>query len=168
MRDELVEASMETIRISVLWASAVAKHVGIQPTDLFAIAFLLEALTATAGELMETTGLTSGATTAMIDRLVSAGVVARERDPEDGRRVIVRLIEPPPSVEFIRRVTSQEIRKAVRQAGGIPAKDWQTVHTATSTAVRRAIEGFGRPIETPSKRVVSKGKEEASRGSSNT
>jgi DNA-binding PadR family transcriptional regulator len=37
-------------------------------------------------------GLTTGAITGMIDRLEKAGFVRRERDPEDGRRVIVRLI----------------------------------------------------------------------------
>lgn len=46
---------------------------------------------ATAGQLAELTGLTTGAITGMLNRLEEAGLVRRERDPEDGRRVIVRL-----------------------------------------------------------------------------
>ncbi|MGN6675627.1 MAG: MarR family winged helix-turn-helix transcriptional regulator [Thermomicrobiales bacterium] len=44
----------------------------------------------TAGQLAELTGLTTGAITAVVDRLERAGYVARERDPHDRRRVIVR------------------------------------------------------------------------------
>jgi predicted transcriptional regulator len=46
---------------------------------------------ATAGQLADLTGLTTGAITGMLNRLEEAGLVSRERDPNDGRRVIVRL-----------------------------------------------------------------------------
>jgi DNA-binding MarR family transcriptional regulator len=46
----------------------------------------------TAGQLADLTGLTTGAITGMINRLEEAGLVRRERDPNDGRRVIVRLV----------------------------------------------------------------------------
>ena len=36
-------------------------------------------------------GLTTGTFTAILNRLEKAGLVRRERDPNDGRRVIVRL-----------------------------------------------------------------------------
>src|SRR5205807_3053625 len=45
----------------------------------------------TAGQLADLTGLTTGAITGMLNRLEEAGLVRRERDPNDGRRVIVRL-----------------------------------------------------------------------------
>jgi hypothetical protein len=45
----------------------------------------------TAGQLAELTGLTTGAITGMLNRLEEAGLVTRERDPADARRVIVRL-----------------------------------------------------------------------------
>src|SRR6266536_6052904 len=45
----------------------------------------------TAGQLADLTGLTTGAITGMLNRLEKAGLVRRERDPNDGRRVIVRL-----------------------------------------------------------------------------
>jgi DNA-binding MarR family transcriptional regulator len=53
---------------------------------------LLESLgSTTAGQLADLTGLTTGAVTGMLNRLEEAGLVRRERDPNDGRRVIVRL-----------------------------------------------------------------------------
>ena len=45
----------------------------------------------TAGQLADLTGPTTGAITGMLNRLEEAGLVRRERDPDDGRRVIVRL-----------------------------------------------------------------------------
>ncbi len=45
----------------------------------------------TAGQLADLTGLTTGAITGILSRLEEAGLVSRERDPDDGRRVIVRL-----------------------------------------------------------------------------
>jgi DNA-binding MarR family transcriptional regulator len=44
-----------------------------------------------AGSLARTLGVTSGATTRVIDSLVASGHVAREPDPTDRRRVLVRL-----------------------------------------------------------------------------
>src|SRR5690349_17459465 len=53
---------------------------------------LLESVgAATAGQLADLTGLSTGAITGMLNRLEEAGLVRRERDPSDGRRVIVQL-----------------------------------------------------------------------------
>ena len=46
----------------------------------------------TAGQLAVVVGLTTGAITGMLNRLEEAGLVRRERDKSDGRRVIVRLV----------------------------------------------------------------------------
>ncbi len=44
------------------------------------------------GQFAELMGLTTGAITGMIDRLEKAGLVRRERDPQDGRQAIVRIV----------------------------------------------------------------------------
>ena len=44
-----------------------------------------------AGQLADLMGMTTGATARILKRLEEAGLVRRERDPNDGRRVIVRL-----------------------------------------------------------------------------
>lgn len=70
---------------------AAASRTGMAVTDLEVIDLLESAGPMTAGQLADLTGLTTGAITGMINRLEEAGLVRRERDPADGRRVIVRL-----------------------------------------------------------------------------
>jgi DNA-binding MarR family transcriptional regulator len=60
-------------------------------TDLQVMDILESSGPTTAGQLADLTGLTTGAITGMLNRLEEAGLVRRERDPNDGRRVIVRL-----------------------------------------------------------------------------
>jgi DNA-binding MarR family transcriptional regulator len=70
----------------------IAGVLGLHRTDLAGVDFLYAKQGAcTAGELSKATGLSSGATTTLIDRLEKAGFVAREDDPNDRRRQMVRL-----------------------------------------------------------------------------
>ncbi len=70
---------------------AAATRIGITVTDMQVIDVLNLTGPMTAGQLADLTGLTTGAITGMLNRLEEAGLVRRERDPNDGRRVIVRL-----------------------------------------------------------------------------
>lgn len=70
---------------------AAAARRGLTVTDLQVIDILDSAGPTTAGQLADLTGLTTGAITQMLDRLEEAGRVRRERDPNDGRRVIIQL-----------------------------------------------------------------------------
>ncbi|HEX6480951.1 MAG TPA: MarR family winged helix-turn-helix transcriptional regulator [Ktedonobacteraceae bacterium] len=60
-------------------------------TDMQVIDILDSTGPSTAGRLADLTGLTTGSITGMLNRLEEAGLVRRERDPSDGRRVIVQL-----------------------------------------------------------------------------
>lgn len=60
-------------------------------TDIQVLDILADGNPLTAGQLADLTGLTTGAITGMINRLEKSGHVSRERDPDDGRRVLVRL-----------------------------------------------------------------------------
>lgn len=75
----------------VLFHHALAERVGLNATDSRTLASLDEHGSATAGELAEVTGLTTGAVTKIIDRLERGGFVSRQSDPADRRRVIVTL-----------------------------------------------------------------------------
>ncbi|HEX5415415.1 MAG TPA: MarR family transcriptional regulator [Chloroflexota bacterium] len=75
---------------TVLFSQAMAERLGLTPSDLECLGFLLEEGAATAGRLAEITGLTSGAITGVVDRLERAGYVNREPDPSDRRRVVIR------------------------------------------------------------------------------
>jgi DNA-binding MarR family transcriptional regulator len=95
-RPELLKKIDEMLRKvsaqSVLISDLVAGLVGLNSTDLECLDLLLLAGPTTAGKLAEHTGLTSGATTAVIDRLERAGLVTRRRDHEDRRRVLVEIV----------------------------------------------------------------------------
>ena len=70
---------------------AAAARTGMTVTDIEVIDNLDSVGPMPAGQLADLTGLTTGAITGMLNRLEEAGLVRRERDPMDGRRVIVRL-----------------------------------------------------------------------------
>jgi DNA-binding MarR family transcriptional regulator len=77
----------------VMQVQASAEAAGLNTTDWHALSVLGLAGRLTAGELAERTGLTTGATTRLIDRLERAGHARRVTDPADRRRVNV---EPMP------------------------------------------------------------------------
>jgi DNA-binding MarR family transcriptional regulator len=70
----------------------VAQRLGLNRTDLRCLDWLFEGAK-TAGQLAAATGLSSAATTTLIDRLERRGLVQRVRDPADRRKVLVELTE---------------------------------------------------------------------------
>jgi DNA-binding MarR family transcriptional regulator len=89
----LDEAARRIGAQSVLLSDLVAARVGLNSTDLECLDLLCLAGATTAGHLAQHTGLTSGATTAAIDRLEQAGFVRRRRDAKDRRLVLVDVVE---------------------------------------------------------------------------
>lgn len=83
---------------AVLLNQAIAERLHLHPTEVEVIDWLGRAGPLTAGQVAEVTGLTSGATTRLIDRLQRAGYVWRAPNPEDRRSVLVI-----PNDELIRR-----------------------------------------------------------------
>jgi DNA-binding MarR family transcriptional regulator len=83
---------------SVITSRTIADRFGLHTTDLEVLDLIYLRDQASAGELADVTGLTSGSVTALIDRLVDAGYVERTDDPTDRRKVLVRIrheaIEP--------------------------------------------------------------------------
>lgn len=95
-RAELLMALQDALRKvsaqSVLLSATVAKLVGLNSTDLECLDLLDMAGPTTAGHLAQHAGLTTGAMTAVIDRLERAGYVRRLRDPQDRRHVLVEVL----------------------------------------------------------------------------
>src|SRR4029077_7029987 len=80
------------VKQSELTRELIAEMLGLHKTDLEGADFLCSRQGAcAAGELAKATGLTSGSTTALIDRLERAGYALREPDSNDRRRQIVRI-----------------------------------------------------------------------------
>lgn len=85
----------------VLHAQAGAKAVGLGATDLYALNVLELNGAMTPGELGTRTGLTTGPTTRLIDRLERAGYVRRAADPGDRRKVMVEPIAQPADLDEV-------------------------------------------------------------------
>lgn len=69
---------------------AVGRRLDLNPTDLRCLDWLTTGAMS-AGELGEATGLSSAATTTLLDRLERKGYVRRQRDTVDRRKVLIEL-----------------------------------------------------------------------------
>jgi len=76
-----------------LLRNAIAARMGVGVTDMECLRLLISKGTATPSELAKHTGLTSGATTAMLDRLEKAGLIERRRNPDDRRGTLIVLVK---------------------------------------------------------------------------
>src|SRR5690242_6767712 len=79
----------------MLHGHAGARACGLGATDLYALNILDLAGAMTPGELSAQTGLTTGPTTRLIDRLEAAGYVRRTPSADDRRKVIVEPVGGP-------------------------------------------------------------------------
>ncbi len=103
--NNLMVSIRKEIRAATLFVHTMSEITGMHPTDIKCLDFLSDVKFATAGELAKITGLTTGAITAVIDRLEKIGFVKREADSKDRRKIIVRIIaEHPNNLELVRNI----------------------------------------------------------------
>jgi DNA-binding MarR family transcriptional regulator len=115
LMQELEHAVRKSSAIGVIFGQTVADAVGVSSSDLECLDFLNIEGRVTAGRLAELTGLTTGAITGVVDRMEKAGLVRRERDAEDRRKVYVAIV--PEALGKIARYYAP-LQKAV-------TKDWE-------------------------------------------
>ena len=115
LMQELEHAVRKSSAIGVIFGQAVASRVGVSSSDLECLDFLVIEGRVTAGRLAELTGLTTGAITGVIDRMEKAGLVRRERDEEDRRKVYVAIV--PEAMARVGRFY-EPLQKAV-------TRDWE-------------------------------------------
>ena len=115
LMQELEHAVRKSSAIGVIFGQAVASRVGVSSSDLECLDFLVIEGRVTAGRLAELTGLTTGAITGVIDRMEKAGLVRRERDEEDRRKVYVAIV--PEAIAKVGRFY-EPLQKAV-------TRDWE-------------------------------------------
>lgn len=72
-----------------LFQNAVDEKAGLNTTDTECLRLLFQKGTATPTEIAKHTGLTSGATTAMLDRLENAKLIERKSNPADRRGTLI-------------------------------------------------------------------------------
>jgi DNA-binding MarR family transcriptional regulator len=86
---DLERTVREVTALGVLFHQAIAERLGLNASDLQCLAMLGETGAVAAGELSARTGFTSGGITRIVDRLERAGLVRRQSDSTDRRRVLV-------------------------------------------------------------------------------
>src|ERR1700686_5743586 len=92
LMQELEHAVRRSCGLGVIFGQTVANRAGISSSDLECLDFLNLEGRVTAGRLAEVTGLTTGAITGVVDRLEKAGLVRRERDETDRRKVFIVVV----------------------------------------------------------------------------
>jgi len=78
---------------NVLFRNMVGERLGVNVTDMECLGLLFHKGIATPSELARHTGLTSGAATAMLDRLEKSGLIERRPNPDDRRGTLIVLLE---------------------------------------------------------------------------
>lgn len=91
LRVQVVMAIQEYGIGSVLFRNAIGRKLGLNITDIGCLNFLFIKGTATPTELAHYTGLTTGSTTAMLDRLEKAKLITRKPNPGDRRGVLIEI-----------------------------------------------------------------------------
>jgi len=84
-----------------LYQTALAERLGLGMVDVKALELVIEFEPITTGQLACLAGISSGGTTAVIDRLEAAGFVVRDKHPLDRRIVVIRPV--PEKCEEIER-----------------------------------------------------------------
>jgi DNA-binding MarR family transcriptional regulator len=96
-KHELIVELIEALRANQLATDkmdeAAARGLGVNRTDARCLDVLERFGPISAGRLAEEAGLSTGAVTAVIDRLVAKDYVRRVPDPADRRRVMVEITE---------------------------------------------------------------------------
>jgi DNA-binding MarR family transcriptional regulator len=90
------------------------------------------------GDLAARLGLTPPAMSHLVNGLVERGLVSRERDPVDRRRVVLALTDP--GREVLREVRAAGERKLTGMLAGLSAAELRQVHDA-ARALRRLVDG---------------------------
>ncbi|HLZ14936.1 MAG TPA: MarR family transcriptional regulator [Candidatus Saccharimonadales bacterium] len=78
---------------SVLFRRVVGERLGVNDTDMECLGAIFFKGLATPSELAQYTGLSSGATTAMLDRLEKSGLIERHPNPYDRRSVHITIVK---------------------------------------------------------------------------
>ena len=139
----------------ILVHQAVAERLGLNVIDLRCLRLAREAVEPTAGHLAKITGLTTGTITGLLDRLEKARLIRRERDSEDRRKVIVKVLPAgAQKVEKIMAPLSDDMNKALQNFTEDELKAVVKFFDVTAGAVSRHLERIQK--EMPAKREPSR------------
>jgi DNA-binding MarR family transcriptional regulator len=93
LKKQVIVAGRENGISYALFRHVIGKQLGLNSTDLEGLDLIFFRGATTPSELSKYTGLSSGSTTIMIDRLEKAGLVLRKSNPNDRRGTLVVVTE---------------------------------------------------------------------------
>jgi DNA-binding MarR family transcriptional regulator len=91
LKQQVLMAARDNGINSILFRNAMARKLGMNITDSACLSLLGITGISTPTEIAKHTGLTSGSTTALLDRLERKGFIKRKANPKDRRGVIVEI-----------------------------------------------------------------------------
>lgn len=91
LEQQVFTATRENMISTILGRNAVARKLGLNTTDMECISLLAIKGTSTPKELTRYTGLTTGSTTAMLDRLEKVKFIVRKPNPKDRRGILIEI-----------------------------------------------------------------------------
>ncbi len=91
LHEQVIRGAREYGISTVLFRNIVGERLGVNVTDMECLGLLFFRGIATPSELARHTGLSSGATTAMLDRLERSGLIERRPNPNDRRGTLIVL-----------------------------------------------------------------------------
>jgi DNA-binding MarR family transcriptional regulator len=91
LEEQVMIAAQEQGISSVLFRNAIGRKLGLNITESECLSLLSIKGISTPTELSRYTGLTSGSTTAMLDRLEKAEYIRRKPNPKDRRGVLIEI-----------------------------------------------------------------------------
>lgn len=98
----------------LLWGHLTAQRLGITPTEFATLNLIALEEDVTSGDLSRLTGLSPGAVSRMVDRLVDRGFVERRQNPHDRRQVhLVRTDAWQDEIETVVEPRRQVMREAL-------------------------------------------------------
>lgn len=134
---DAAHALRRLLAVSVTAHEALAARVALNPTDLRCLLLATTEPDMTPSRLAELSDLTSGAVTGVLDRLERAGYLRREPDPEDRRRLLVRL--DPDRLDELNATYAPVLEGALATASRA-ARDAKDGGAAYLTAVADGLE----------------------------
>ncbi len=116
-----------------------AQRFGLNRTDLRALDLIGQAGTTSPTALAAALGMSTGATSTVLDRLEAAGYARREPDPDHRRRTLVRM--SPRAQQLSAEIFAPVIRATAEHAAGHPDRELRAI-AAFLAAHRHALEAY--------------------------
>jgi predicted transcriptional regulator len=135
----------------VTFHEAVAAQLGVTAADQRVLGVLGQMGIATPGQLAETTGLTTGAITGIVDRLERAGFVRREPNPKDRRSIFVHACNAERLGKVMGPIFGSLTEEMEKLRSRYPAEKLDTIHAYLGEVIE-ILRAQTRQITTATKR----------------